>query len=259
MKKQMSYYVNKLEEAGIDTSKFNLELNGVVMSVEEALKSVDVVGNTYLFDRGNFEKEIALETLRAMKKKASYSGRKDGLNAYINDYLSNDVQFMDLLRFARLLSKLEKFKDSEEFKIIANIYTFDLYRSYAEDYMGRLRHERFDHRMDDMDKLVDSLNAANAVANLHCSTYKEVYELMKSWNDKYLKIVKYTAKCPDWKDAYKASRSYFTLSYLIKKGYLKTLDLNMLNAMFNGLVEQGQAWRLYKTLESNQDVIEGIE
>lgn len=259
MKKQMSYYVQKLEEAGVDTSKFNLELNGVVMSVEEALKSEQVVGKTYLFDRGSFEKEIALETMRAMKAKAAYYDRKDGLNAYINDYLSSDVQFKDLLHFAKLLSKLEKFKDSDEYKVLASIYTFDLYRAYAEDYLKRLRNELYYHRTEGTGQLMKSLDLAEEMFRCTPLTYKGIYDLMKEWNNHYVKIIKSNVKCSAWKDAYKASRSYYTLSYLIKMGYLKTLDLNILNAMFNGLVEQGQAWRLYKTLESNQDVFEGIE
>lgn len=255
MKKQMSYYLKKLEEAGIDTSKFNLELNGVVMSVEDALKSKQVVGETYIFDRNGFEHSVAIATMRAMMfVQAEYPYYKDGINAYVRKCLKNKEQFYDLLNMAKLLSKLEKDPSSEEFKVLSNIYTFDVYKAYAEDYQNRVMFKGSEYK--------ESLLEATLIVRAHdtIDSYKMLYDVFKNWSTVYVALPNETPKCEAWKDAYKACSAYFTLSYLVKKGAIKDMSLDGLNGIVDVLAhgEKNNTWRLYKMLESHKEEVEKL-
>ena len=263
MRKQMSYYVQKLEEAGIDTSKFNLELNGVVLTPEKALESEGVVENTFIFDRNNFEKDIALNTMRFMKTGVWNVDKhvvEYGFDAHVRLALRNDDQTRNLINIAKTLSRIDE--RSREFKVLSSVYTPELYMTFLE-YVRKFvtfhAHHSYPKTFDRTYVLGELMLMSDKVSTYKGKTnedYKHILvymnkmnRLIPTLNSSYLK------KCKEWKEAYKAAAGYFTLSYLIKKGSFTTFGLSTLDVMFNALVCNREPWRMFMVLKENQDKI----
>ena len=263
MRKQMSYYVQKLEEAGIDTSKFNLELNGVVLTPEKALESEGVVENTFIFDRKNFEKDIALNTMRFMKTGVwNYDKRvmETGFDAHVRLSLKNDDQTKNLMNIARVLSRIDE--RSREFNVLSSIYTPEVYVAflkYVERFVVFHAYHCYPNTFDRTYVRGELILMADKVSALKSKT-NEVYKQILMYMNKVDRLIptlnsSYLKKCKEWKEAYKAAAGYFTLSYLIKKGSFTTFGLSTLDVMFNALVVNQQAWRMFMVLKENKDNI----
>lgn len=263
MRKQMSYYVQKLEEAGIDTSKFNLELNGVVLTPEKALESEGVVENIFIFDRKNFEKEIALNTMRFMKLgvwNIDKQVMEHGFDAHVRLSLRNDDQTKNLINIAKILSRIDE--GSKEFEVLSSIYKPEVYAAFLL-YVHRFvtfHSYHFYPQTFDQNFVRGELSLMwNMVSTLKGETnedYKKIWMYMNKMNHLIPTLNSSSLKkCKEWKEAYKAAAGYFTLSYLIKKGSFTTFGLRTLDMMFDALVVNQQPWRMFMVLKENKDNI----
>lgn len=99
----LSEKIRKLEEAGIDTSKwaFQFTVNGVTLNLDEHEEIKELVGDKFLFSPVDFDKEILTETLRMINS-------KDGFDKFIRNHFSYEYQ-LDWL-----VSQLKKMKYMSE-------------------------------------------------------------------------------------------------------------------------------------------------
>lgn len=240
----LSEKIKKLEEAGIDTSKwaFQFTVNGVTLNLDEHEEIKELVGDKFLFSPVDFDKEILTETLRMINS-------KDGFDKFIRNHFSYEYQ-LDWL-----VSQLKKMKymseqDRETYeRFITKDVVFELlehrllnvdkkeidYPQYFLDVQTYLRNRRND---DDLINVIEE--------------YKKILAKTKD-GYVYPTIGFYTKKCNALLDAYKGLRGFACLNILAKNYGIGNIE--SLYKQLDEFTEQKCLWKFIRIL-LNMDLTE---
>lgn len=241
----LSEKVRKLEEAGIDTSKwaFQFEVNGVTLNLDEHEEIKELVGDKFLFSPVDFDKEILTETLRMINS-------KDGFDELIRNHFSYEYQFDWLLSQLKKMKHMSE-KDRETYeRFITKDVVFELlehrllnvnkdeidYPQYFLDVQTYLRNRRND---DDLINVIES--------------YTQILAKTKDGKYVYPTTDFYTKKCNALLDAYKGLRGFACLNVLAKNYGIGNLE--DLYKQLDEFTEQKCLWKFIRIL-LNMDLTE---
>lgn len=237
-KLKLSEKVRKLEEAGIDTSKwaFQFEVNGVTLNLDEHEEIKELVGDKFLFSPVDFDKEILAETLRMINS-------KDGFDKLIRNHFSYEYQFDWLLSQLKKMKHMSE-KDRETYeRFITKDVVFELlehrllnvnkdeidYPQYFLDVQTYLRNRRND---DDLINVIES--------------YTQILAKTKDGKYVYPTTDFYTKKCNALLDAYKGLRGFACLNVLAKNYGIGNLE--DLYKQLDEFTEQKCLWKFIRIL-----------
>ena len=257
MKKQLSYYAQKLEEAGIDTSKFNLELNGVVLNLEDltsrkttsgetAKDMIDgltkivleyTVPKTYVSTSSDLFRKfgcLCLNYRQAVSLNKKHEQEK-GFDAFVRNELPYAYQFEFIL--SNVLNKKDDFAD-----VARNFFTNDVLISLCEHLVKKLEKSKEFHGYGDVYYLLNNLKSAtnNGEFKKTFGKFNTLTEFI--WGHQY--------KCPAWKDAYKGLMNFCAIDYLIKQGKIKSMSLNELHELLLNEEYMNKPYMFQKLLET---------
>lgn len=235
MKKQLSYYLHKLEEQGIDTSVFNLELNGVVLSPKELEESKKFVGQSFINSKMDIVHDNALLCFRMIMNQ-NYDIRRNCVERGLNSYIRNAISYDYIFTF------IERGLNSRGFEreLFDTFFTKEVLIKVLEHYNKKLYSTENSREL--FKKILDSLKLLRQIdGKAFSSEYKSVIK-----NRKVLKST--TTKPGDWKDAYKGYMSFCAIKYLNDKGIVD-VDLEQLIRSY-----KNEYWKLYNVLTELIDV-----
>lgn len=265
-----------LEQAGVNTSKYELKLEGIVLKSDQ--KEIEsIVGKKQVNNKKLFRRWIAAQTFKML----NYN---DGWDAYLRNNYDYMYQFKMMLEEFRVLNKLEM-TDKEEFNERSKFFNKTVSVATCEHYMKQLRKYIDDHKdnkgyiklsqygnidvndvnktfADKLDSTIDDMK--------YVDTYAELYALLKKFMRKMNKLPHDTPKCPLWKDAFKGNGAYYTLKNLILFHGVVLRYCNDKNTSLDHLenyakiLNNGNLWRLHMLLKdtielNNFDLRKSIE
>lgn len=156
-----------------------------------------------------------------------------GWDAYVRNNLSYMYQFEMTLEELKVLSKLED-RDHETFEERRNFFTREVVVELCNSYLRQLRKYINNQKVrtchgepyvklskygnvfvkDLNSKVYNPLQAALTSVNV-CRNYTELYNAFSLFVSLISKLPNKTAKCPQWKDAFKGSGAFYTLKNMI--------------------------------------------
>lgn len=241
----LSEKIRKLEEAGIDISKwaFQFKVNGVMLNLDEHEEIKELVGTKFLFSPVDFDKEILTTTLRMI----NYEG---GFDKFIRNKLSYEYQMVwlkDTLQKMKHMSKedrkvYEKFVNKDVvFELLEhrleNIDKDEIdYVQYFFDIKTYLRYRKNDP---DLIQVIED--------------YKQILAKTKDGQYVYPTINFYTKKCNVLLDAYKGLTGFACLNILAKNYGIGNLE--DLYKQLDEFTEQKCLWKFIRIL-LNMDLTE---
>lgn len=234
----LSEKVRKLEEAGIDTSKwaFQFTVNGVMLNLDEHEEIKELVGDKFLFSPVDFDKEILTQTLRMINSKV-------GFDKFIRNHFSYEYQFDWLLDQLKKMKHMSD-KDRETYeRFITKDVVFELlehrlenidkneinYPQYFFDVKTYLRNRKND---DDLIQVIED--------------YKQILAETKDDQYVYPTIGFYTKKCNVLLDAYKGLTGFACLNILAKNYGIG--DIESLYKQLDEFTEQKCLWKFIRIL-----------
>ena len=269
--KTLQERIKLLQEAGVDTSKYELKLEGITLKSDDNTV-ISIVGNQQVNNQKLFRRWITAQTFK-MLYEGSYNRNtrtwEYGWDTYLKNKYDYMYQFKMMLEELRILSKLEV-KDKEEFVERSQFFTKKVVVSTCRHYINQLfkyinKHE--DYRgfvnlakygqvksidvnklfINDLRTIIDDIKYAD--------TYAEMYSFLKAFMRKMNKLPDDTPKCPLWKDAFKGSGAYYSLKNMILfhnvvvRGYTsKDSSINYLKE-YKRTLSNGDLWRLHQLLK----------
>ena len=286
MKKTLQERLNLLQQAGIDTSKYELKLEGITLKSDDNV-AISIVGNQQVNNKKLFRRWITAQTFKMLYSE-SYNYKTHcteyGWDAYLRNNYDYMYQFKMLLEELRVLNKLE-LSDKEELFERAKFFNRKVVVGTCEHYMRQL-HKYVDEHKDNKGSIklakygtieVNELRSVftdklySIITEMECSyTYAELYTLLKLFIKHVNKLPYDTPKCPLWKDAFKGNGAYYTLKNLILfHGVLlrdcedKKTSLDCLK-IYTRPLKNGELWRLHMLLKdtielNNFDLRKSIE
>lgn len=243
--------MNKLNEAGINTSKyFNVKLpnglqpgatislvineNGVPVidggnaqdSLRDQIITDGYVRNTKLHRR------FVMAQMFHMLNYVSYDKRDSGYNAYLKRMYSYQYTLDMMLYEVRVLSKLES-RDKESFEERSYFFTQEVVTAVLDDYLAKL--EQYvnglpEHKCkgtpykrvkgmniftSDLDKKLYAPIRDKILRIANAKSYAEMYRLLEKFMRNIVKLPYDTPKSKVWIDAYKGAGAYYTLKNLV--------------------------------------------
>lgn len=243
--------MNKLANAGVDTGKFfNINLpeglapgatisvvineNGQPVVVTE--KKNDPIAEQIIADgyvrNTKLHRRFVMAQMFQMLSWKSYDGRYEGYTDYLNRMYTYDYTFKMMLEEVKVLSKLEV-RDKESFAERSHFFTKDVVVATMNDYVEKLKvyidklpvkkckgvpYKRIkgkDIFVEDLTKKVYSDLRWDVTSVNHARSYKEMYEHLKSFMNKMVKLPHNTPKSKAWIDAFKGEGAYYTLKNLV--------------------------------------------
>ena len=235
--------MNKLNNAGIDTSKFfTVDLNNgmkvrlmidengqpqiVNDTIAEQIVEDGYVKNTKLHRR------YVMAQMFHMLNYHSYDGKDSGYSACLRRCYGYQYTIDMMLEEIRVLSKLEK-KDAESFAERSHFFTRDVVVEVLNDYLNKLKKyvESLPERkckgvpykrIKGQDIFVDDLNKKlylpieNKIRNVkRMNNYAEMYSALFWFKYNMIKLPFDTPKSKAWIDAFKGEGAYYTLKNLV--------------------------------------------
>lgn len=244
--------MNKLNEAGINTSKyFNVELpNGlkpgstISLVINEAGQPVIVGGNAqdslrdqiitdgYVRNTKLHRRFVMAQMFHMLNYVPYYYKRETGYNAYLREMYSYQYTLDMMLEEVRVLSKLEV-RDKESFAERSHFFTKGVVGAVLGDYLAKL--EQYvnglpEHKCkgvpykkvrgtniftSDIDKKLYAPIRDKVLRVVNSKTYAEMYRFLEKFMRNIVKLPYDTPKSKDWVDAYKGAGAYYTLKNLI--------------------------------------------
>lgn len=229
--KTLQERINLLEQAGVDTSAYELKLNGVVLKSDDNVVN-EIVGNQQLNNKKLFRRWITAQTFRMLNGTTINQNNRRweiGWDAYLRNRYDYMYQFKMMLEEIRILSKLE-IKDKEEFKERTKFFNKYVVINTCNHYINQLfkyadKNQNHKHIVklakygnvfiydlnklfvDDLREIIDDITQSE--------TYSEIYTFLKKFISKMNKLPADTPKCPSWKTAFKGSGAYYSLRNII--------------------------------------------
>ena len=260
MTKKLSEKLAVLEEMGLDTSKYNIEINGNVIEIKEA--------NNFVEDKQiknkAFRRWITAQTFKML----NYEG---GWDACLRDSYSYMYQFTMMLEEMKTLAKLEK-TDMEEFNERVHFFNKDVVIETCNHYLEQIKKyvgENWDRKRKgiylkkygwcesgDLNIIYDNIRVIiNDIEK--AKNYHEVYTNLNYFVDYMNKLPHNTTKCSAWKNAFRGSGAYYSLKNMILYHdfvlfgcYDKTSSLVELRRMLNEF-KPYEVYRFHYVLKSN--------
>lgn len=243
--------MNKLNEAGINTSKyFNVELpNGlkpgatISLVINENGMPVIVGGNAqdvlreqiiedgYVRNTKLHRRFVMAQMFHFLNYK-SWDGKETGYNACLRNMYSYQYTLDMMLEEVRVLSKLES-RDKESFEERSHFFTHEVVVRVLEDYLAKLEqyvdglpehkckgvpYKRVKGRnifVSDLEKKLYCPILLNIERIANAKSYAEMYKLLEKFMRNIVKLPYDTPKSKVWIDAYKGAGAYYTLKNLI--------------------------------------------
>lgn len=229
--KTLQERINLLEQAGVDTSAYELKLNGIVLKSDDNVVN-EIVGNQQLTNKKLFRRWITAQTFRMLNSQTFNQNNKRweiGWDAYLRNRYDYMYQFKMMLKEIRILAKLE-IKDKDEFMERIKFFNRYVVIDTCNHYINQLfkytdKNQNHKHIVKlakygevfiyDLNKLfVDDLREIiNDITE--SETYSEIYVFLKKFIKKMNKLPADTPKCPSWKTAFKGSGAYYSLRNII--------------------------------------------
>lgn len=218
MTKKLSERLAVLEEMGLDTSKYNIEINGNVIEIKEA--------NNFVEDKQIknkvFRRWITAQTFKML----NYEG---GWDAYLRDNYSYMYQFTMMLEEIKTLVKIGK-TDAEEFNERVHFFNKDVVVETCKHYLKQLKKyvkENWNSKTcgvylvkygwcDRSSLYVVYSNIKSAINHIEeAKNYYDVYVRLNEFIDCMNKLPHNTPKCSTWKNAFRGSGAYYSLKNMI--------------------------------------------
>lgn len=265
-----------LEQAGVNTSKYELKLEGIVLKSDQ--KEIEgIVGNKQVNNKKLFRRWITAQTFKMLNY-------EDGWDAYLRNYYDYKYQFNMMLEELRVLNKLE-LTDKEEFNERYKFFNQKVVIETCKHYMVQLRKYVYENtdkkgyiklakygtiKADDVAKVFGNKLYSIIEEMERADTCAELYSLLKLFIRRMNKLPDNTPKCSLWKDAFKGNGAYYTLKNLILFHNVVLRDCNDKNTSLDHLenyakiLNNGDLWRLHMLLKdtielNNFDLIKSIE
>ena len=231
MKKQLSYYLKKLEDAGVDTSVFRIEANGIVLKPEELIEMKSVVGDAYLNTNVDSLQTNALLMIR-MCLSTTRNHKKNidekGFNAYMRNALSYNYQFTFV-------------KENLNDPLFRKFFTDDVLKAMLKDYLIRANALKDKSGLFELSLLLHDALLLNG---------KELRVQFKKFVSNMIGLPFETFKCGEWKDAYKGYMAFCVLKYLTEKKIVE-VEFNVDELIIK---YEGQLWKIYAELLESVDL-----
>lgn len=236
--------MNKLNEAGINTSKyFTVDLdngtkihliideNGNCKQVQNNPIVEEIIESGYVRNT-KLHRRFVMAQMFHMLNYVSWDGKRKGYNEYLKYMYGYDYTLKMMTEEIRILSKLEV-KDKDSFNERVHFFNKDVVVAVLEDYLEKLKKQvealpnrnckgipykrikRQDVFVADLDKKIYSPVRAYIGAVKYARNYKQVHEVLEQFMRNYIKLNYSTPKSKVWIDAYKGEGAFYTLKNLV--------------------------------------------
>lgn len=204
----MSQMIKKLEDAGMDTSKFRLELNGIVLKPEELVEASCYVPKRYIKNEFDDLRTTAIEVLRAMSvSSTSVRGKKSqGYKAYVKNCISYNFMFYQLEKIAEKIYWAER--KGIPCDVLKYFFPMDLFTDVADNYVSKLLKSDIDSN--DIEKFL------NIYDEVKFDNYEDIMLSYQKMLKVYRNLEFTTPKPQSWKDSWKGYQCFLTIQYLIE-------------------------------------------
>ena len=261
--KKLSTRAAALEAMGIDTSKFNMEMNGVTLSAQDIELASQLIEDKQISNKA-FRRWITAQTFKMLE----YHG---GWDACLRECYGYKYQFTMMLEEMRVLNKLEA-RDKKEFEERIKFFNKKVVIATCKDYMKKLNKYIEEHKtaknkiklaqygtidVADCDKVfVNKLR--DIIDDMYrVDSYAELYTLLKKFIRVMNKLPEDTPKCSLWKDAFKGSGAYYSLRNMIlfhdvtlrSYGYSNKIESIEFLENYMKNLDNGDLWRLHMMLK----------
>lgn len=228
MKKNLSERIAMLEEMGIDTTKFNINLNGVTLNVI----ADNIVEDKHISNAPDNRPWVTAQTFKMLYEPSyNVNTRKMeyGWDAYLRNVHGYMYQFTMMLDELDTLAKIEV-KDEEAFVDRAKFFTKDVVVKTCLDYLDKFNKYVYAHYNTkkyvvqlskygnvNIEKYMDIRNKLSECVEdiIKSDSYAEIYSHFKKFVKKMVKLPYETAKCEEWKTAFRGNGAYYTLRNLV--------------------------------------------
>ena len=225
--------VETLQAAGIDTAEFfSLNVDSVNdQTTDISTSTEEIYANGYVRNTQLHRRWVMAQMFRMMNYNHTSSGTK-GYISCLNRSFPYKYQFTMMLEEIRVLSKLEV-SDRESFEERSSFFTKDVVVATCKDYIQNLKTyiesrktKRCQGRPYKTVKgkhyFVDEINnkvrgpIKNALIKVErAENYAQLYNALKKFNSKMIKLPDNTPKCTEWKRAYQGAGSFYTMKNMI--------------------------------------------
>lgn len=238
--------VETLQAAGIDTAEFfSLNVDSVNdQATDVSTSTEEIYANGYVRNTQLHRRWVMAQMFRMMNYNHAASGTR-GYISCLNRSFPYKYQFTMMLEEIRVLSKLEV-SDRESFEERSSFFTKDVVVATCKDYIQNLKTyiesrktKRCQGRPYKTVKgkhyFVDEINnkvrgpIKNALIKVErAENYAQLYNALKKFNSKMIKLPDNTSKCTEWKRAYQGAGSFYTMKNMIMfhDCYVKNFDTN---------------------------------
>ena len=244
MKKQLSYYVLKLEEAGIDTSNFYIMTNGIALKPEdvnsELIKDLDkCVSNNYIQTNSDLFRKYGCLCLNWRDQITQNKNHKleHGFDAFVRNELSYKYQFEFVVD--NLIPSNDSF-----YQIAKRFFTKEVMIAVCEHYISKC--EKNDHYNDISFKELYKLISLMGMSKRD----EDCYSYFKSFSSNVIGIWVHEYKCSQWKDAFKGLMNYCAIDYLIKDGTISNMTLEDLQSLLDNDDYMEHPYKFYTLLNN---------
>ena len=213
--------IQALENAGIDTSKYNLEVGKKKKTQSVSAKADETVENVQIKNK-LFRRWVMAQTFKMIytpttpKKTKNVAEPEIGWEAYLKNKYSYYYQFSVMEEEMKALKRIEK-QDPEEFKIRSKFFTKQVVIQTCEDFVNRYQKKFGKFRRD---KRIVVIKLKNVIQKMkedskYSSFYFDYTEFRKLQKELKYHLPHETPKDKCWKDAYKGEGAYYTLQNMI--------------------------------------------
>lgn len=271
---KLSKRIAMLEEMGVDTTKFNLEMTN--KGIEICSDADKVVEDKQIQNGEAFRRWVMAQTFKMLYEpsyRKDYFGYHEeyGWDAYLRNNYDYGYQFKMMNDEVKVLAKLE-IVDKRAFAERSMFFNGHVVIETCEDYIRKFNkyvktHTRRTKKGEyvklekygtvDLD-MVDSI-----VISLECiiddmkeaENYAELGALLRKFIKKMNRLPKNTSKSYMWKDAFKGNGAYYTLRNMILFHGCVLRDCNDKYSSLDALesyassLENGNMWRLHMLLK----------
>lgn len=259
MKTSLSEMIKQLEEQGIDTSKFSINIDGKDLSEFLELAKANVEQGTV--SHKTFRRWVLAQTWKMLNEPV-YDPKdktcKPGWERYMRLNYDYKYQFTMLLDELKVLEKMKRRNStSEEYEIRKLFFTKDVVLSTCKHALDAAIKSSVRYNAYFKNAIDNKIEEANRAYTVIGHSFNDDYISMAVMLEKFINtgILNYIScrerKCQQWKDAYKAAGAYYSLQNMIlyhdclfplcckKQGY------NFLNELANEYSQNNELWRLH--------------
>lgn len=277
MRTSLSEMIKQLEEQGIDTSKFSINIDGKDLSEFLELVNGNVEQGTV--SHKTFRRWVLAQTWKMLNEPV-YDPKdktcKPGWERYMRLNYDYKYQFTMLLDELKVLEKMKKRNcHSEEYAIRKLFFTKDVVLATCKHALNTAKKNSYGYNAYFKNAIDNKFEEANRAYTVIWHSFNDDYHIMAVMLEKFINtgILNYIScrerKCQQWKDAYKAAGAYYSLQNMIlyhdcALAECKNSDsYKTLNEITRDLSTMGELWKLYywllDTIECNHfDLVKSI-